>query len=515
MSLARDKAVVFVALCAMTVAVYFGTLHVHLFAARTLATAALDRAIPFVPIFVAPYLSFFLLLLLPLWLAAERRQLYDLAFGFATIVALSGVVFLFWPTAIPYPDADALTRMVVAMDRDRNAFPSLHASLAVYCTLSAWRLLRTTRARVALLLWAGLIVVSPLLIKRHLAIDLLGGAVLGCAVAAALLRRERTEAPDSAPVVETLSIRRRLVREVPLDVATLTRRDGRKRAAELLVFPLLAAVGVWLSVHARGVESTPLLLLGIAVTAIALNTFPLLMHEGMHGLLFSNRRWNWIGSVALGSTFLLSFSAYRVMHLRHHRYLGDPRDPDDYHNYARSRFVVWCLHFMRLTVGPLLYLGLIPILALKYGSKADRRSILVEYVLLAAIYSVLLRTFSAPDLFFVWMVPLLFVGMMTAIRGFTQHGITDAADPFLASRTMRPGAIVGFFLLHENYHLEHHLFPDVPSYHLPALHAQIWPKLPRAVSGTSYLAFLGRFLKATPRMDETPIGLVNPDEPTP
>jgi hypothetical protein len=40
----------------------------------------------------------------------------------------------------------------------------------------------------------------------------------------------------------------------------------------------------------------------------------------------------------------------------------------------------------------------------------------------------------------------------------------------------------------------------------------IWPKLPRAVCGKSYLAFLAAFLKATPRMDETPIGLVNPEE---
>jgi hypothetical protein len=36
--------------------------------------------------------------------------------------------------------------------------------------------------------------------------------------------------------------------------------------------------------------------------------------------------------------------------------------------------------------------------------------------------------------------------------------------------------------------------------------------LPRAVSGTSYLAFLAAFLSATPRMDETPIGLVTPGE---
>jgi len=109
-----------------------------------------------------------------------------------------------------------------------------------------------------------------------------------------------------------------------------------------------------------------------------------------------------------------------------------------------------------------------------------------------------------------WFIPLLIVGTMTAIRGFTQHGITDAADPYIASRTILPNPVVGFFLLHENYHLEHHLFPEIPSYHLPKLHQLVWRKLPRAVSGRSYLGFLVRFLQATPRMDESPIGLEYP-----
>ena len=94
-------------------------------------------------------------------------------------------------------------------------------------------------------------------------------------------------------------------------------------------------------------------------------------------------RWNWMASVLLGSTFLMSFSAYRVLHLRHHRYLGDPRDPDDYHNYSRSRPLVWCLHFVRLTMGPVLYVCLIPVLALKHGSLAQRKLIGIEYTLLA------------------------------------------------------------------------------------------------------------------------------------
>jgi fatty acid desaturase len=317
------------------------------------------------------------------------------------------------------------------------------------------------------------------------------------------------------PVIETLRIRRRLEREASNEFAALRRYDGRKRATELAIFVALAVAGFGVSIYARSMASAPLLTVGIIVTAVALNTFPLLMHEGMHGVLFSNRRWNWVASVLLGSTFLMSFSAYRVLHLRHHRYLGDPRDPDDYHNYSRSRRVVWCLHFVRLTFGPVLYVCLIPVLALKHGSMAERKLICVEYMLLASIYSMLLGVFSYRDLFVVWFVPLVLMGTLTAIRGFTQHGITDASDPYLASRTMRPSPMVAFFLLNENYHLEHHLFPEVPSYHLPALHALIWPKLPRAVSGTSYLAFLAAFFRAAPRMDETPIGRVRPGERIP
>ena len=353
--------------------------------------------------------------------------------------------------------------------------------------------------------------VSALLIKRHLAVDIAGGVLLGWATAATLLRPDPAEAPDTEPVVETLRIRKNLAREASNEFAALTRHDGRKRAGELAVFIALASAGMWLSIHARSVASTPLL---AAIRSRRPRHYYVSVADArrVHGVLFVNRRWNWMASVLLGSTFLMSFSAYRVLHLRHHRYLGDPRDPDDYHNYSGSRPVVWCLHFVRLTVGPLLYVCLIPVLALKHGSPAQRKLICIEYTLLASIYSVLLRAFSYRDLFVVWFVPLLLMGALTAIRGFTQHGITEASDPYLASRTMLPNPVVAFFLLNENYHLEHHLFPEVPSYHLPALHELIWPKLPRAVSGRSYLAFLAAFLRAAPRMDETPIGLVTPRE---
>jgi fatty acid desaturase len=290
--------------------------------------------------------------------------------------------------------------------------------------------------------------------------------------------------------------------------------DWRKRALEFACFFALAAIGFSLSVMGQAGFRWPLLVSGIVLTALALNAFVLLMHDGMHATLFRNRSANYAVSVLLGSTFLMSFSAYRIMHTRHHKFLGDPRDPDDYKNYVRARLLVWLLHFWRLTLAPLLYLVFIPMLALKYGSHADRRRVLGEYAFLLAAYSALFRYVPAHTLLLSWLLPLLLVGGMTAIRGFTQHGITDATDPLLASRTVLPNPIVGFFVLHENYHLEHHLFPEIPSYHLPRLHRLIWRRLPRAVSSRGYLRFLARFFRATPKMDETPIGLENPSNKT-
>src|SRR4029453_18602998 len=258
MNLAREKTAVFATLGELTKVLYFGTLHNQLFAARVLAPTAVDTAIPFVPLFVIPYLSFFPLVLLPLLLISDRRELRDAAFGYGLIVAISSLMFLFWPTAIPYSDVHPLTRGVVAVDLDGNAFPSLHASLGIYCALWAWRKLPTPAARYGLFAWTSLVVVSALLIKRHLAVDIAGGVLLGWATAATLFRPDPAEAPDTEPVVETLRIRKKLARESSREFAALTRHDGRKRAGELAVFIALASTGLWVSVHARSVASAPL-----------------------------------------------------------------------------------------------------------------------------------------------------------------------------------------------------------------------------------------------------------------
>lgn len=306
---------------------------------------------------------------------------------------------------------------------------------------------------------------------------------------------------------------RRLMAEgLDEELSSLRELHLLSRLGEIACFVLLWAGGCAISLAGLSLEVPVALRYGIAavgvlLSAVALNAFVLLLHEGMHYTLFRNAFVNRWVSVLLGLPLLISYTAYQVMHLRHHQFLGDPRDPDDYENYTNNPAKLWRMHYGRLALGAFLYLLFIPILAWRHGSRVDRRRLVVEYVVMAAVWLAVVCLVPPLVLLWAWGLPVILVGYMTNIRGFTQHGITDAHDPFLASRTVLPNRVVEFCLLNENYHLEHHLFPEVPSYHLPRLHQLITPKLPRRVSTTSYFGFLFRFFRLSPRVPTAPIGL--------
>lgn len=297
------------------------------------------------------------------------------------------------------------------------------------------------------------------------------------------------------------------------EIERLRQHDGKKRAFELLFFPAMFLSGLSLLAYSsqslNGGAALAMAILGTCVAAAGLNSMVLLLHEGLHGVLLPHPVWNRVVAFLLGVPILMSFSAYRVLHTRHHRYLGDPRDPDDYHNYTSSTWLIWCLHYTRLALGSFLYLLFIPILALRYGEPRERIGILVEYTLLAAIWSALIILLSAPVLVSVWLAPALLTGFLVNLRGFCQHGLADASDPFLASRSVLPRPFLAFLLLNENLHLEHHLFPDVPSYRLPALRRLLVERYPRQTTTRSYSEVLIQFVRQSWRRDESPIGQVS------
>jgi len=111
-------------------------------------------------------------------------------------------------------------------------------------------------------------------------------------------------------------------------------------------------------------------------------------------------------------------------------------------------------------------------------------------------------------LFDVWYVPLMLTGWMTAVRDLSEHGVTDTRDLYL-SWFIEASHPVRFFILNQNYHVEHHPFPEIPGLPCAVAHQLIVPNLPRTVTMTSCLGFLFGFFAQSLRVDNTPIGINN------
>ena len=84
-------------------------------------------------------------------------------------------------------------------------------------------------------------------------------------------------------------------------------------------------------------------------------------------------------------------------------------------------------------------------------------------------------------------LPAMFIGLPRMygawhhiMTGLTQHSglAEDVTDHRLNTRTVYMNPVSRFIYLNMNYHVEHHMFPMVPYYSLPALHAEIKDDLP-------------------------------------
>ena len=314
----------------------------------------------------------------------------------------------------------------------------------------------------------------------------------------------------AGPAEATQLARQRVSSGLDRQLASLRHQRPSRRLAEITFFAALwgAAILAGLAgLAGEGWASWSLRLSGIAAGAAALNAFYLLSHEGHHHLLFRSPAVNHAANVALCVPLLHSPTAYRVLHELHHRYLGGPGDPDEYRNYTDDPRLRWALQWVRLTIGTLVYMPLIPVVAWRRSSAADRRRLLLEYAGMSAAWIAAFTLVPIPVLLQVWLIPGIVVGYVSAVRAVAQHALTDAHDPLLASRSVRSNPVVSFFLLNENYHLEHHLFPEIPSYNLPRLRELLRSRLPHTIEAASYTRFLGGFVFRFLRGDESVLGL--------
>lgn len=218
------------------------------------------------------------------------------------------------------------------------------------------------------------------------------------------------------------------------------------------------------------------ILIGSRMHALAI-----VMHDAAHFRFLRNRKLSdLITDVLACFPMLINVEGYRRNHTQHHQHLNTRDDPDwtakaDRPAFARPQ-TRW--QFLgRLALYLIGYQGIADArwMARRIGKDkktgSQKRQMQLFYMLLFVALSVL-GLWKQYLLF--WIVPFFTSFMMFQyIRSFAEHfGDLEYGKLLKSTRTVKPFLIERVLIAPYNisYHLEHHLYPAVPFYNLPALH---------------------------------------------
>jgi fatty acid desaturase len=237
-----------------------------------------------------------------------------------------------------------------------------------------------------------------------------------------------------------------------------------------------------------------------------------LQHQAIHNIAFRRQRLNTVWGIVLGLPMAISFAAYRASHLRHHRYLGTPMNREffDYGDQygagtGRSAALSWFVRFSMVHHYGGVFRGIA--IALRGGDHPDetrttsrriRRDHLLILALAAVLVAVSVLTGRAIVLW-VWLLPLVLVAApVHAVIELPEHFRceTEDPDPFRNTRTLRSNRVASWFTNGNNFHVEHHLMPNLQIERLPLLHARIQDRLVHV--NTGYVDYFRGLLRREP-----------------
>jgi PAP2 superfamily len=166
---------------------YLGLQRVHLYPATVMTPTRLDAWLPFLSWTVYPYESLWVFMPLAPWLLRTRGELSRYASGLMAVCSVAFAFFLIHPTLCVRPNSSPTVNLLyeelVRIDCPLNAFPSLHATLALYHGMWLCRVLADAAAaswwRALVVTWMLVICLAALLTKQHVLNDLLAGGLLG------------------------------------------------------------------------------------------------------------------------------------------------------------------------------------------------------------------------------------------------------------------------------------------------------------------------------------------------
>lgn len=164
-------------------------------------TTAVDRAIPFVPVFSVIYVLAYLQWIVGFILIAREERSFSFRVLSGEIISklICAVLFLVIPTTMVRADITGngffseIVRLLYRIDTPDNLFPSLHCLESWICFRAAMKMKKTGPAYTyCSLAFTLLVFASTVLIKQHVVVDIIAG-VLVCELGQFIAEKAHTE----------------------------------------------------------------------------------------------------------------------------------------------------------------------------------------------------------------------------------------------------------------------------------------------------------------------------------
>ena len=189
------------------------------------------------------------------------------------------------------------------------------------------------------------------------------------------------------------------------------------------------------------------------------------VHNGFHNSLGTGKFLTWLSLYLNSLTMMASIHAVKFNHIRHHKFCLSEEDYE-----GKSASMKW---YEAILYGPK-HMFLIHHITLKKANKTYRKNMFLE---LTSIAIIIFLVFYFQIHFLMYHVLVMIFGelLMAFFAVWTVHHDTHE-NPNMA-RTQR-GFWKNKLTFSMFYHMEHHLFPAVPTIKLPELAERIDRRLP-------------------------------------
>ncbi|MBF7071823.1 fatty acid desaturase family protein [Glaciecola sp. MH2013] len=249
----------------------------------------------------------------------------------------------------------------------------------------------------------------------------------------------------------------------------------------------------------------PAYLLSVILLANRQLGIAILMHDASHYMLMKSRFLNlWLGRLLCGAPVLANLDSYRRYHLEHHKLAGSEHDPDypNYKDYPITRPSL-LRKILRDLLGITAIKMLIALIHMNAGirkydmvfksdsnTQPDKKlsmmtilrnliSAFWQPVLVNCLLFGVLFTLGHGQLYLLWLIAFFtFYQLFARFRNAAEHAsVPNLLDknPFKHARTTKVSwwERLSFAPNYVNYHVEHHLRPNIPCYRLPAFHSHL------------------------------------------